>query len=221
MKLLFREMLKFALGIVAVGVMLFLPAGTFAYRGAILLMALLFIPMLLAGTVLFFKKPQLLEKRIDVREKYSEQQAVVKLSGIMFVAGFVTAGLDFRYGWTSVHDAVVWVSAAIFLFSYLLYAAGLKRNEYLSRTIRVEKDQKVIDSGVYSVVRHPMYLATVIMFLLMPLILGSLISFAVFLTYPFIIALRIIHEEKILENELCGYMEYKKKVKYRLIPFVW
>ena len=168
-----------------------------------------------------FKSPKLLEKRLDAKEKVNEQKLVVALSGIMFVAAFVVAGLNFRYSWNSLPDYVIWIGASIFLLSYLIYAEVMRENAFLSRTIEIQENQKVIDTGLYSVVRHPMYAVTLLLFMSMPLVLGSVFSFLIFLAYPFIIAKRIKHEEEFLEKELDGYAEYKKKVKYRLIPFIW
>ena len=184
-------------------------------------MGILFVPMLLAGIVMMVKNPQLLEKRLDAKEKEKEQSLVVKLSGLMFIAGFVVAGLDFRFGRFILPKGVTVAASVVFLLAYLMYAEVLRENTYLSRTVQVQENQKVIDTGLYGVVRHPMYLSTVILFLSMPLVLGSVYSFVVFLSYPFIIAKRIRNEEEILEKELDGYVEYKKKVRYRMIPFVW
>ena len=184
-------------------------------------MSILFVPMLIAGTVMIFKAPALLKKRLNAKEKQAEQSLAVKLSGLMFLAGFIVAGLDYRFGWYPLPKTVSIVAAVIFLFGYILYAVVLKENEYLSRTVEIQEDQKVIDTGLYSLVRHPMYSATLLMFLSMPLVLGSLFSFLIFLAYPFIIISRLRHEEIFLEKELEGYAEYKQKVKYRLIPFIW
>ena len=220
-KLFVQAMAKFMLGVVLVGLLVFLPAGTLAFPGGWLLMGILFVPMFFAGIVIMCKNPNLLKSRLNAKEKQMEQGLVVKLSGLMFLCGFVVAGLDFRFGWLPLPGAVSLVGAAVFLISYLLYAEVLRENTYLSRTIEVQENQKVIDTGLYGIVRHPMYSATVLLFLTMPLVLGSLFSFVVFLAYPFIIAKRILHEEEFLEAELPGYKEYKGKVKYRLIPFVW
>ena len=220
-KLFVQAILKFTLGVVLVGLLIFLPAGTWNYPGGWLLMGLLFVPMFLAGIVMMWKNPELLKSRLNAKEKQGEQQVVVKLSGLMFLCGFIVAGLDFRFGWLPMPEAVSIGGAAVFLIAYGLYAEVLRENTYLSRTIEVQENQKVIDTGLYGVVRHPMYSATVLLFLAMPLVLGSLISFVIFLAYPFIIAKRIRHEEEFLERELPGYREYKGKVKYRLIPFVW
>ncbi len=213
--------MKFFIGIIVIGFLLFLSAGTFYWRNAWLLMGILFIPMFFAGIIMMLKNPELLKKRLNAKEEQTEQQLIIKLSGAMFVIGFVIAGLNFRFRWIMLPEWLSWAAAAVFLFSYLLYAEVLRENTYLSRTVEVQENQKVIDTGLYGIVRHPMYSVTVILFLSMPLVLGSVISFAVFLVYPFIIAKRIDNEEKILEAELCGYVEYKDKVRYRLIPFIW
>ena len=220
-KLFVQAMAKFMLGVVLVGLLVFLPAGTFAFPGGWLLMGILFVPMFSAGIVMMCKNPGLLKSRLNAKEKQMEQGLVVKLSGLMFLLGFVVAGLDFRFGWLPLPGAVSLAGAAVFLLAYLVYAEVLRENTYLSRTIEVQENQKVIDTGLYGIVRHPMYSATVLLFLSMPLVLGSLFSFVIFLAYPFIIAKRIRHEEEFLEAELPGYKEYKGKVKYRLIPFVW
>ncbi|MDE6596990.1 MAG: isoprenylcysteine carboxylmethyltransferase family protein [Oscillospiraceae bacterium] len=220
-KLFIQSVTKFLIGVIVIGVLLFLSAGTFQWRNAWLLMGILFIPMFFAGIVMMLKNPELLKKRLNAKEQQSEQQMVVKLSGLMFVIGFVIAGLDFRFQWIILPDCVSWIAAGIFLLSYLLYAEVLRENTYLSRTVEVQENQKVIDTGMYGIVRHPMYSVTVILFLSMPLVLGSVISFVIFLAYPAIIAKRIRNEEQVLEAELQGYTEYKNKVRYRLIPFIW
>ena len=220
-QLFIQAILKFFAGAVLLGVLTFLPAGTLHYWNAWLLMGILFIPMFLAGIVLMFKNPDLLKKRLNAKEKEAEQSLVIKLSGLMFVLGFVAAGLNFRFQWIVLPEWVSWAATVAFLLSYLLYAEVLRENTYLSRTIEVQENQKVIDTGLYGIVRHPMYSATIILFLSMPLVLGSLISFVVFLAYPVIISKRIRNEEKVLEEGLAGYAEYKKKVKYRVIPFLW
>lgn len=219
--LLYQAILKFVLGVVIIGILIFLPAGTFDYWNAWLFMGILFIPMFFAGIVMMIKNPGLLKKRLNAKEEQAEQSLVIKLSGLMFLLGFVIAGLNFRFKWIILSDWVSWIGAAIFLFSYLLYAEVLRENTYLSRTIEVQNGQKVIDTGLYGIVRHPMYTVTIILFLSMPLVLGSIISFAIFLTYPVIIAKRIRNEEAVLEKDLDGYIEYKKKVKYKIIPFLW
>ena len=201
--------------------LLFIPAGTLRYSGGWLFIALLFIPMLIMGFVLIRKDPALLEKRLNAKETQNEQKGVVAVSGIMFLAGFILAGLDRRFGWTSIPGWAVAAGAVIFLVGYLMYAEVMRENSYLSRTVEVQSGQKVIDTGLYGIVRHPMYTATILMFLAMPVILGSLVSLAVFLIYPVVIVRRIGNEEEVLEKGLEGYTEYKKKVKYRLVPFIW
>lgn len=219
-KLFILSVIKFLCGVLLIGLLVFLPAGTIHFLNGWILMGILFIPMFIAGIVMMIKNPYLLAKRLDAKEKRGDQSHIVKLSGLMFIAGFVLAGLDFRFKWVQLPPGVVIAAAVAFLAGYLLYAEVLRENTYLSRTIEVQKNQKVIDRGLYAIVRHPMYSATIIMFLAMPLVLGSLISFAVFLIYPVLIVLRIKDEEKMLEKELEGYIEYKKKVKYRLIPYI-
>lgn len=213
--------MKFLCGVLLVGLLLFLPAGTLSYPGGWLFVGVLFIPMLILGVVLFARSPELLRRRLDNKEKEGTQRGVVALSGVVFTAGFVLAGLDFRFGWSQVPVAVVIAATVLFLVAYGLYAEVMRENVYLSRTVKVEEGQRVIDTGLYGIVRHPMYAVTVLLFLMIPLILGSWYSFAVFLAYPVLIAVRIGNEEKLLSAELAGYEEYKKKVKYRLIPFVW
>ena len=212
---------KLLLGAVVVGLLLFLPAGSLQYWQGWLLMGILFVPMLFAGLVMLAKNPELLRKRLNAKEGEKEQQAVVKLSGLLFVAAFVVAGLNWRFGWCVLPDWAVWVSAALFLLCYLLYAEVLRENTYLSRTIEVQENQKVIDTGLYGVVRHPMYMATTVLFLAMPLVLASPLSFLILLLYIPLIAKRIKNEEMVLEEGLEGYKEYKQKVKYKVIPFVW
>lgn len=220
-KLFFSAITKFILGIVLVGLVIFLPAGTLLFFNGWLLMSILFVPMFFAGIVMMIKNPSLLKSRLDAKEKRRDQSVVIKLSGLMFVAGFIVAGLNFRFGWFTLPKDIVIISSVLFLIAYILYAEVLRENTYLSRTIKVQQNQKVIDTGLYSVVRHPMYSVTLILFLSMPLVLGSVYSFLIFLLYPFIIAKRIKDEEALLEKELDGYQEYKQKVKYRLIPFIW
>ena len=219
--LFFRAIGKLLMGLALLALMLFLPAWTLHYPQAWLFLGILFIPMILVGIVLFVKSPELLEKRLDAKEEESEQRTVVALSGLMFLAAFIFAGLSFRFGWLMLPFPVSIAAAVVFLACYAMYAEVLRENTYLSRTIEVQEDQKVIDTGLYGVVRHPMYLATVILFLSMPLILGSVISFLIMLFYIPIIAKRIRNEEQVLEEGLPGYPEYKEKVKYRLIPFLW
>lgn len=220
-RLFLQAIAKFLLGVLFVGLLVFLPAGTLTYFQGWLLMGVLFVPMFVAGIVLMIKNPTLLAKRLSAKEKEKKQSVVVKLSGLMFVAGFVLAGLDWRYLWLVLPWWVSIVFAAVFLSGYVMYAFVLRENIYLSRTVEVQENQKVIDTGLYAVIRHPMYTATILLFLSMPLILGSLISLAVFLTYPVIIIARLKAEEELLSKELDGYTEYMQKVKYRLIPFVW
>lgn len=221
LKLFTQALVKFLLGALMVGLLIFLPAGTLLYFNGWLLMGILFVPMFIAGVVMMFKNPELLQKRLNAKEKQKEQGIVIKLSGLMFLAGFVVAGLGFRFGWYTLPEWAVIGAAVLFIVAYILYAEVLRENAYLSRTIEVQKGQRVIDSGLYGIVRHPMYSATLLLFLSMPLVLGSIYSFVIFLAYPFIIANRIKHEERFLEKELEGYIEYKQRVKYRLIPLVW
>ena len=221
MKLFIQAIIKFILGVVLVGILIFLPAWTFDYFGGWLLMGILFIPMFIAGIIMLIKNPKLLASRLDAKEKEKTQDIVVKLSGLMFVAGFIVAGLDYRFKWLELPLFVQIIAAVIFVISYVFYAIVLKQNTFLSRTIEVQEEQYVIDTGLYSVIRHPMYTATLFLFLSMPLVLGSLLSFVVFLFYPVLIIIRIKNEEKVLSEKLNGYTEYKKKVKYRLIPFIW
>jgi len=220
-KLFVQAIAKITLGIVLVALLIFLPAGTLHFKNGWLFMAILFIPMFIAGIVMMIKSPTLLQNRLKAKENRAEQSLVIKLSGLMFILGFILAGLDFRYNWMLLPEWVSWVAAVFFLLSYLMYAEVLRENVYLSRIIEVQEGQRVIDTGLYGIVRHPMYSATLILFLSMPLILGSLISFAVFLAYPFIISKRIKNEEELLEVGLPGYIEYKEKVRYKLIPYIW
>ena len=220
-KLFIQAIIKFLFGFVLIGLMIFLPAGTLSFFNGWLFMGILFVPMFIAGIVMMFKNPDLLKSRLDAKEKQREQSIVVKLSGLMFMSGFIVAGLDFRYGWLTLPKGVVIGAAIVFLAAYILYAEVLRENTYLSRTIEVQENQKVIDTGLYGIVRHPMYSVTLLLFLSMPLVLGSIYSFLIFLSYPFIIAKRIKGEEEFLEKELDGYREYKQKVRYRLIPFIW
>ncbi len=221
MKLFISAVTKFLLGVVLVGALIFLPAGSFVFLNGWLLLGVLFIPMFIAGLFMMFKNPDLLKRRLEAKEKQKEQDLVIKLSGLMFILGFIIAGLGFRFGWYMLPKTAVYIAAAVFISAYILYAEVLRENIYLSRTIKVEENQRVVDTGLYAIVRHPMYSATLILFLSMPLILGSIYSFIIFLEYPFIIAKRIKGEEELLEKELAGYSEYKQKVKYRLIPFIW
>ena len=214
-------MTKFLGGVVLVGLLLFLPAGSLHYWQAWLLIGILFVPMLMAGLVMMGRNPDLLRKRLDAREKESEQKTVVALSGLLFIASFAVAGLNWRFQWWVLPNWAVWVAAGLFLLSYLLYAEVLRENTYLSRTIEVQENQKVIDTGLYGIVRHPMYMASTVLFLAMPLVLASPISFFIMLGYLPVIAKRIRNEEKVLEEGLEGYSEYKKKVKYRILPLIW
>ncbi len=220
-KLFVQAITKFFAGIVLVGLLVFLPAGSISFMNGWLLMGILFVPMLVAEIVMILKNPQLLKERLDAKEGQKEQSIVVKLSGIMFLAGFIVAGLDYRLGWYVLPKYIVIGAAVAFIVGYILYAEVLRENTYLSRTIKVQENQKVVDTGLYGIVRHPMYFATLLLFLAIPLVLGSVFSFVIFLLYPFIIAKRIKNEEDLLEKELEGYSEYKQKVKYRLIPFIW
>ena len=219
---LFRQALtKFSAGLLAFGVLLFLPAGTFRYPQGWLLTGILFVPMFAAGLVMMKKNPDLLRKRLNAKEEESEQKTVILFSGIMFLAAFILAGLSFRFGWRMLPFGVSIAAALVFLAAYVLYAEVLRENTYLSRTVEVQENQKVIDTGLYGIVRHPMYMATVILFLAMPLVLGSVLSFLIMLCYIPIIVKRIGNEEQVLEKGLPGYREYKKKVRYRLIPGIW
>ena len=220
-KLFVEAILKFSLGVILVGLLVFVPAGTTVFWNGWLFMGVLFIPMFLAGIVMMLKNPELLKSRLNAKEKQKEQDMVIKLSGLMFLVGFILAGLNYRFEWPMLPKAVSIGAAILFLLSYLLFAEVLRENTYLSRTIEVQENQTVVDTGLYGIVRHPMYSATLLLFLSMPFVLGSFLSFLIFLSYPFIIAKRIKHEELFLEKELNGYREYKEKVKYRLIPFVW
>ena len=221
LSLFIQALSKYLAGVLLVGLLIFLPAGTFSYFGGWLLMGILFLPMFFAGIVMMVKNPALLQKRLDAKESRKTQSTVVKLSGLMFILGFVLAGLDFRFAWLPMPRGLSIGAAAVFLFAYILYAEVLRENTYLSRTVEVQAGQKVIDTGLYGIVRHPMYSATLLLFLSMPLVLGSLVALPVFLAYPFIIIARLKNEEQLLEAELPGYLAYKQKVKYRLIPFIY
>ena len=221
MKLLAEALVKFSLGALMVAALIFLPAGSLGFWQGWLLMGLLFIPMLIAGFVMLFKSPDLLAKRLDAKEKQAAQKGVLAFSGLMFVGGFVVAGLDHRFGWSRMPVWVTVMGAAVFLLSYALYAEVLRENAYLSRTIRVEEGQTVVDTGLYGIVRHPMYMATILLFLAMPVVLGSWWALLVFASYPAIIVARLKDEEALLEKELAGYCDYQKKVRWRLVPFVW
>ena len=220
-KLVTQALAKVSRGIVLMGLLLFLPAGSFGYWQGWLLMGILFVPMFIAGFVMLSKNPDLLRKRLNAKEEEKEQKTVVALSGLLFIAAFVVAGLNWRFQWCVLPDWAVWVAAVLFLICYLLYAEVLRENTYLSRTIEVQENQKVIDTGLYGIVRHPMYMATTVLFLAMPLVLASPISFLIMLLYIPLIAKRIKNEEVVLEEGLEGYKEYKERVKYRIIPFIW
>lgn len=220
-KLFFQAIIKFLLGVILVGLLIFLPSGTINFINGWIFMGILFIPMLIAGIIMMIKNPMLLKSRLDAKEKQKEQGLLIKLSGLMFIIGFIVAGLDYRYNLLPLPPLLSYIASFIFLLSYIMWGEVLRENTYLSRTIKVVENQKVVDTGLYGIVRHPMYTATIFLFLSMPLVLGSLISFFIFLIYPVLIIFRIINEEKLLEKELDGYIEYKKKVKYRLIPFIW
>jgi len=219
--LLTQALAKYFLGVIILGILIFLPAWSLHYWQGWLLMGILFVPMFVAGLVMLAKNPDLLRKRLNAKEQEAEQKTVVKLSGLLFITAFVVAGLNWRFGWWVLPDWAVWVAAGLFLASYLLYAEALRENTFLSRTIEVQENQKVIDTGLYGIVRHPMYMATTILFLAMPLVLASPFSFLIMLGYIPVIAKRIKNEEKVLEEGLVGYAEYKKKVKYRILPFIW
>lgn len=221
MKLLAEALTKFSCGLLLVGLLIFLPAGTLSYPYGWLLIALLFAPMLIAGFVMLFKSPEFLKKRLDAKEKQGTQKGVVAASGLMFIAGFVVAGLDFRFGWSRMPAWVVIAASALFLVAYALYAEVMRENAYLSRTIKVEQGQTVVDTGMYGIVRHPMYAVTILLFLMIPLVLGSWYGLIAFGFYPVIIVIRLKDEEELLTRELPGYVAYKQKVKYRIIPFIW
>ena len=220
-RLLIEAITKIFLGIILVGALIFIPAGTIMFKNGWLLILVLFIPMIIIGVVMMIKNPQLLKNRLNTKEEQKEQKNIIKLSGLMFVTGFVVAGLTHRFNWYTLHDSVVNIACVIFLIGYSIYMEVIRENMYLSRTVKICENQKVIDTGLYGIVRHPMYLATVFMFLSMPLVLGSIYSFLIFCIYPFIIAMRIKKEEEFLKKELRGYSKYLEKVKYRLIPFIW
>ena len=221
MKLLINALTKFTCGLLMVGLLIFLPAGTLDYTYGWLLISLLFAPMLIAGFVMLFKTPAFLEKRLDVKEKQATQKGVLALSGLMFIVGFILAGLDFRFGWSNMPTCVVIGASVLFLIAYALYAEVMRENAYLSRTIKVEEGQKVVDTGLYGIVRHPMYMVTILLFLMMPLVLGSWYALIAFAFYPAIIIVRLKDEEELLTRELPGYVEYKQKVRYRIIPYIW
>ena len=221
MKLLISALIKFLIGLLLVGLLIFLPAGTLAYPGGLLFLCLLFVPMLLMGIVMLARARDLLAKRLDAKEKQAAQKGVQSLSGLVFIAGFVLAGLDFRFSWSDVPLPVVIAASVIFLIGYGLYAEVMRENAYLSRTVKVEEGQTVVSTGLYGVVRHPMYLASILMFLAIPLVMGSWYALIPFALYPALMVVRVLDEEKLLTAELSGYEEYKSKVKYRMIPFIW
>ena len=221
MKLLIEALLKFSCGLIMVLLLIFLPAGTIAYTYGWLFIGLLFLPMLIAGFVMLAKSPEFLKKRLDAKEKQATQKGVLAFSGLMFIGGFVLAGLDYRFGWSNMPSWVVIVASVLFLVAYALYAEVMRENAYLSRTIKVEEGQKVVDTGMYGIVRHPMYAVTVLLFLMIPLVLGSWYALIAFAFYPVIIIVRLKDEEELLTRELPGYSEYKQKVKYRISPFIW
>ena len=220
-KLFFEAIIKFISGFIIVGLLLFVPAGTIHYFNGLLFMTLLFIPMFIAGIIMLFLNPELLRRRLNAKEKESEQKEVLLFSAIMFISGFIIAGLNYRYNWIILPNIVTIISSVIFILSYIMYAEILRENSFLLRTIEVDNNQKLVDTGMYGIVRHSMYLITIILFLSMPLILNSIISFIIFLIYPIIIVKRINNEEKVLAKDLKGYPEYQKKVKYKLIPYIW
>ena len=224
-KLFFQALSKFLIGLIIICILLFIPAGTFDYPNGWLFIALLFIPMFFAGIIMLFKSPDLLRRRLNAKEEEDEQKTVILVSGIIFLLAFILAGLNFRFGWFNLPSIVVIIASVIFLLAYIMYAEVLRENEYLSRTVEVSENQKVVDSGLYGIVRHPMYTSTIFLFLSMPLVLDSIFSFIVMLVYPIMIMFRIRNEERVLENELIGYEEYKEKykekVKYKLIPYLW
>lgn len=221
MKLLINALTKFFCGLLMVGVLIFLPAGTLTYTNGWLMIGLLFLPMLIAGVVMYFRSPEFLAKRLDAKEKQTTQKGVVAVSGLMFIAGFLVAGFDFRFGWSKMPSAVTVAAAVLLLVAYALYGEVMRENAYLSRTIQVEEGQTVVDTGLYGIVRHPMYMATILLFLMFPLVLGSWYALIAFALYPAIIIVRLKDEEALLTRELSGYAAYKQKVKYRIIPFVW
>ena len=221
LKLFTQAIFKFLGGLLIVGLLLFLPAGTFVWRQAWLLLGILFVPMFIAGLIMMKRAPDLLRKRLDAKEEEKEQKTVIVLSGLMFLAAFIVAGLNFRFRWIVLPVWVSWAAAVLFLLAYVLYVEVLRENVWLSRTVEVQENQKVVDTGLYGIVRHPMYMTTLLLFLSMPLVLGSVISFVIMLLYIPIIAKRIRNEEQVLEGGLEGYAEYKKRIRYKVIPFVW
>ena len=219
--LLKQAIIKYLSGLIIVSLLLFIPASSLKYWNAWLFIAILFIPMFIAGLIMYYKNPELLKSRLNAKEKEKDQKVVVTICALMFIIGFIIAGLNYKYNWFILPNIVIIISSIIFIISYILYAEVLKENSFLLRTVEVKDNQKVIDTGLYSIVRHPMYTSTIFLFLSMPLILGSIISFIIFLIYPFLIIKRINNEEEVLVKDLVGYKEYQKKVKYKLIPFLW
>ena len=220
-KLFLQALSKFLIGLIIICILLFVPAGTIYYPNGWLFIALLFIPMFIAGIIMFIMAPDLLRRRLNAKEEEEEQKLVLLLSGIMFLLAFILAGLNFRFGWFKLPTIAIIMASIIFLIAYAMYAEVLRENEYLSRTVEVSENQKVVDTGLYGLVRHPMYTSTIFLFLSMPLVLDSILSFIVMLAYPIIIIFRIRNEEKVLEKDLDGYKEYKEKVKYKLFPYLW
>ncbi|WP_297828543.1 isoprenylcysteine carboxylmethyltransferase family protein [uncultured Methanobrevibacter sp.] len=220
-KLFLQALSKFLIGLIIICMLLFIPAGTLNYPNGWLFIALLFIPMFIAGIIMFIMAPDLLRRRLNAKEEEEEQKLVLLLSGIMFLLAFILAGLNFRFGWFKLPAIAIIMASIIFLIAYAMYAEVLRENEYLSRTVEVSENQKVVDTGLYGLVRHPMYTSTIFLFLSMPLVLDSILSFIVMLIYPTIIIFRIRNEEKVLEKDLDGYKEYKEKVKYKLFPYLW
>lgn len=220
-KLFSQALTKFLFGLIIIALLLFIPAGSMDYFNAWLFLALLFVPMFVAGIVMFVKSPELLKRRLNAKEEENEQKLVLLSSGLMFLLAFIVAGLNFRFGWFKLPSIVVIIASIIFLAGYAMYAEVLRENMYLSRTVEVSENQKVVDSGLYGIIRHPMYTSTIFLFLSMPLVLDSFFSFIIMLVYPIIIIFRIKNEEKVLERELEGYGEYKKKVRYKIIPFIY
>lgn len=216
-----QALIKFVSGLIMVMLLIFVPAGTLHYINGWILTGILFIPMLIIGIIMSVKNPELLEKRLNAKENDSGQKNIIRFSGIIFLAGFIVAGLNYRFKWLIIPQWAVIISSIVFLLSYAMYAEVLRENTYLSRTVEIQENQKIIDTGLYGIIRHPMYTATILMFLSIPLVLGSFHSFVIFLLYPVIIVMRLSNEEKFLENNLDGYSQYKNKVKYRLIPFIW
>ena len=221
MRLFIKTLLAFMLGILVIGMMLFLPAGTLAYRGAWLFIVLLFVPILVVGIVLFIKNPELLRKRLEMKEREKEQKSVVALSGLLLVGSFIVAGLDYRFGWSNIPNAVVAIASMVLLIGYALYAEVLRENTYLSRVVEIQEDQRVIDTGLYGIVRHPMYLAVTLLYLTIPLVLGSWWALLVISPCILLLAVRIKNEEQVLHQGLSGYTDYTKRVRYRMVPWVW